>query len=76
MVLQVQFSHTDHWMFNMAPYGKELSEDLIIRIIALHKDGRGYKKFSNILELSYSTVARVIQRFFKTVFTRNRPRKG
>ncbi len=36
----------------------------------------GYKKFSNSLELSYSTVARVIQRFFKTGFTRNRPRKG
>ncbi len=63
MVLWVQFSHTDHWMFNMAPHGKELSEDLRIRIVALHKDGRGYKKISNNLKLSYSTVARVIQRF-------------
>ncbi len=52
------------------------SEDLRIRIVALHKDGRGYKKFGNSLELSYSTVARVIQRFSKTGFTRNRPRKG
>ncbi len=26
-------------MFNMSPHGKELSEDLIIRIVALHKDG-------------------------------------
>ncbi len=52
------------------------SEDLRIRIVALHKDGRGYKKFSNSLELSYSTVARVIQRFSKTGFTRNRPHKG
>ncbi len=60
----------------MAPHGKELSEDLRIRIVALHKDGRGYKKFSNSLELSYSTVARVIQRFSKTGFTRNRPHKG
>ncbi len=76
MVLWVQFSHTDHWMFNMAPHGKELSEDLRIRIVALHKDGRGYKKFGNTLKLSYSTVARVIQRFSKTGFTRNRPRKG
>ncbi len=64
-------------MFNMAPHGKELSEDLRIRIVPLHKDGRGIlKKFDNILELSYSTVARVIQRFSKTGFTRNRPRKG
>ncbi len=38
--------------------------------------GRGYKKFVNTLKLSYSTVARVIQRFSKTGFTRNRPRKG
>ncbi len=75
-MLWVQFSHTDHWMFNMAPHGKELSEDLRIRIVALHKDGWGYKKFGNSLELSYSTVARVIQRFSKTGFTRNRPRKG
>ncbi len=50
----------------MAPHGKELSEDLRIIIVALHKDGLGYKKFSNSLELSYSTVARVIQRFSKT----------
>ncbi len=76
MVLWVQFSHTDHWMFNMAPHGKELSEDLRIRVAALHKDGLGYKKVSNNLKLIYSTVARVIQRFSKMGFTRNRPRKG
>ncbi len=58
------------------PHGKELSENLRIRIVALHKDGLGYKKFGNTLKLSYSTVARVIQRFFKTGFTRKRPRKG
>ncbi len=37
-----------------APHGKDLSEDLIIRVVALHKDGLGYKKFSNSLELQYS----------------------
>ncbi len=58
----------------MAPRGKE--EDLRIRIVALHKDGRGYMKFGNSLELSYSTVASVIQWFSKTGFTLNRPRKG
>ncbi len=60
----------------MAPHGKELSEDLRIRIVSLHKDDLGYKKFCKTLELSYSTVARVIQRFSKMGFTRNRPRKG
>ncbi len=65
-----------HWMFNMAPHGKELSEDLRIRIVALNKDGWGYKKFGNTLKHSYSTLASVIQWFFKTGFTRNRPHKG
>ncbi len=60
----------------MESHGKELSEDSRIRIVALHKDGLGYKKFGNSLKLSYSTVARVIQRFSKTVFPRNRPHKG
>ncbi|KAL0157214.1 hypothetical protein M9458_048460, partial [Cirrhinus mrigala] len=63
-------------MFNKAPHGKELPEDLRIRIAALHKDGLGYKRFSNNLKLSYSTVARVIQRFFKAGSIRNRPHKG
>ncbi len=39
-------------MLNMAPHGKEFSKDLRIRIVALHKDGRGYKKFDNTLKLS------------------------
>ncbi len=47
-----------------------------IRIVALHKDGLGYKKFGNSLELCYSTLAWVIKRFSKTGFTLNRPRKG
>ena len=29
---------------NMAPHGKELSEDLKWQIAALHEDGQGYKK--------------------------------
>ncbi len=28
----------------MAPHGKELSEDLKKRMVAVHKDGLGYKK--------------------------------
>ncbi len=44
---------------------------LRIRIVALYKDGLGYKKFGNSLGLIYSIVARVIQRFSNTCFTRN-----
>ncbi len=41
-------------MFNMAPHGKELSEDLRIRIVALHKDGFGlYEKFGNTLTVQW-----------------------
>ncbi len=28
VVLSLSLSHTGHWKFNMAPHGKELSEDL------------------------------------------------
>ncbi len=42
LVLLLSLSHTGHWKFNMAPHGKELSEDLKKRIVALHKDGVGY----------------------------------
>ncbi len=34
-------------------HGKELSEDLKTIIIALHKDGVGYKKIANTLRLSW-----------------------
>ena len=46
----------------MVPRGKELSEDLKRRIVALHEDGQGYKKIANNLKLSCSTVAKIIQR--------------
>ena len=61
---------------NMAPHGKELSEDLKRHIVALHEDGQFYKKFSNTLKLSYNTVAKIIQRFKSAVSTQNRPRVG
>ncbi len=61
LVLSLSLSHTGHWKFNMAPHGKELSEDLKKRIVALHKDGVGYKKIAKTLKLSSSTVAKIIQ---------------
>ncbi|KAF7239015.1 Paired box protein Pax-1 [Varanus komodoensis] len=60
----------------MAPHGKELSEDLKKRIVALHKDGLGCKKIAKTLKLSGSTMAKTIQRFNRTGSTQNRPRHG
>ncbi len=50
LVLSLSLSHTGHWKFNMAPHGKELAEDLKKRIVALHKDGVGYKKIAKTLK--------------------------
>ncbi len=36
LVLSLSLSHTGHWKFNMAPYGKELSEDLK-KLLLLYK---------------------------------------
>ncbi len=76
LVLSLSISHTGHWKFNMAPHGKELSEDLKNRIVALHKDGVGYNKIAKTLKLSCSTVAKTIQQFNRTGSTQNRPRHG
>ncbi len=46
LVLSLSLSHTGHWKFNMAPHGKELSEDLKNIFLALHKDGVGYTKIA------------------------------
>ena len=61
---------------NMAPHGKELSEDLKRHIVALHEDGQGYKKIANTLKLSCSTVAKIIQRFKNVWSSQNRPQLG
>ncbi len=60
----------------MAPHGKELSEDLKKRIVALHKDGVGYKKIAKTLKLSCSMVNKSIQWFNRTGSTKSRPRHG
>ncbi len=58
LVLSLSLSHSGHWKFNMAPHGKELSEYLKKVIVALHKDGIGYKKIAKTLKPSCSTVAK------------------
>ena len=37
---------------NKTPHGKEFSEDLKRRIVALHEEGQGYKNIANTLKLS------------------------
>ncbi len=78
LVLSLSLSHTGHWKFNMAPHGNELSEDLKKkqRIVALHKDGVGYKKIAKTLKLSCSTMAKTIQQLNRTGSgsNQNRPR--
>ncbi len=46
------------------------------RIVALHKDGVGYKKIAKTLKLSCSTVAKTIQWYNRTGPTQNRLRHG
>ena len=50
------------------------SEDPKEILVALHKDGLGYKKIAKTLKLSM--VAKTIQRFNRTGSTQNRPRHG
>ncbi len=76
LVLSLSLSHTGHWKFNMAPHGKQLSEDLKKGTVALHKDGVGCKKIAKTLKLSCSTVAKTIKRFNRTGSTQNWARHG
>ncbi len=61
LVFSLLLSHTGHWKFNKVPPGKEHSEDLKKRIVALHKDDVGYKKIAKTLKLSCRAVAKIIQ---------------
>ncbi len=60
----------------MAPYCKDLSENLKKIIVALHKDGVGYKKIAKTLKLSCIMVAKTLQQFNRTGSTQNRPCHG
>ncbi len=73
LVLSLSLSHAGHWKFNMAKNSLRIWKK---RIVALHKDGVGYKKIAKTLKLSCSTVAKTIQRFNRTGSTQNRPRHG
>ncbi len=56
---------------------KKLSGDLKKELVALHKDGRSYKRLPKTLKLSLAAmVAKTIQWFNKTCSTQNRHRHG
>ncbi len=60
----------DHHSFlnvSMASPAKELPEQLRIQIVRLHKDGRGYKSNSRLLNISWNTVAAVVTRYRKSL---------
>ena len=61
---------------NMAPHGKELSEDLNRCIVALHEVGLGYKQIANTPNLSCSSVAKITQRFKSAGSSQKRARVG
>ncbi|KAI4890731.1 hypothetical protein NFI96_009044 [Prochilodus magdalenae] len=42
---------------------KELSQDLRVRIVDLHKAGMGYKKISKVLDVKVTTIGAIIRKF-------------
>ncbi|KAI4905720.1 hypothetical protein NFI96_013078 [Prochilodus magdalenae] len=55
---------------------KELSQDLRVRIVDLHKAGMGYKKISKVLDVKVTTIGAIIRKFKEYNLTINRPRIG
>jgi transposase len=53
------------------PRTKEISEDLRLRIVDLHKAGKGYKSISKSLDVHQSTVRQIVYKWrkFSTVAT-------
>ncbi|KAF3707609.1 hypothetical protein EXN66_Car000782 [Channa argus] len=56
--------------------GKELSEDLKIKLVNLHKSGEGYKNISKRLGIPVPTVKTIIQKWKKYGHTETLPRSG
>lgn len=55
---------------------KELSQDLRVRIVDLHKAGMGYKKISKVLDVKVTTIGAIVRKFKEYNMTINRPRPG
>lgn len=63
---------TSHWMISQSTdimtKHKELSEDLRLRIVNAHKDGKGYKAIFKQFQVPTATVQSIIRKF-KAVHT-------
>ena len=59
------------------PETKEIPEDPILRIVDLHKAGKGYKSISKSLDVHHSTVRQIVYKWrkFSTVATLPRNRR-
>ena len=58
------------------PRTKEISEDLILRMVALHKAGKGYKSISKSLDVHQSTVRPIVYNWKKFSTVATLPRNG
>ncbi|KAI4787057.1 hypothetical protein KUCAC02_036710 [Chaenocephalus aceratus] len=58
------------------PRTKELSEDLRLRIVDLHKAGQGYKSIAESLDVHQSTVRQVVYKWRKFSTVATLPRSG
>ncbi len=76
LVLSLSFSHTGHWSSAWHLMAKNSLRIWKKELLLYIKMGVGYKKIAKTLKLSYSTVAKTIQRFNRTGSTQNRPRHG
>ena len=58
------------------PRTREISEDLRLRIVALHKAGKGYKSTSKSLDVHQSTVRHIVYKWRKFSTVATLPRSG
>uniref|UniRef100_A0A803JLP3 Transposase Tc1-like domain-containing protein n=1 Tax=Xenopus tropicalis TaxID=8364 RepID=A0A803JLP3_XENTR len=58
------------------PRTKELSEDLRLRIVDLHKAGKGYKSISKSLAVHQSTIRQIVYKWRKFSTAATLPRSG
>ena len=68
--------HKKHWLMGTMPRTKEISEDIKLRIVDLHKAGKGYKSISKSLDVHQSTVRQIVYKWRKFSTVATLPRSG